>query len=208
MKACLINYNFSPDWLKDYDLETIIYDRSDDGIDRQFHADYVYETKNKGDVDWDKLSYLVEHYYDLPDIFVWGKTNIFKYVDEVSFKKALEKKEFAPLLKSDHRTYSDSFGVVCRYSGSIYEERANSWFFNANLNQSGRFNNWSDWCSHFMLPQTEFIPFAPGGNYLLTREKVHRFSRDFYDEMRGTLPYASHPVEAHCCERSYYLLWR
>lgn len=213
MKAILINYRFDPEWLLDHpELEPIIYDRSDDGVERDLTKyGAVYKTQNRGDVDFDKLSYLVENYHDLPEVFLWSKTNIFKFVDYVSFKKALKSKEFQPLLKQDHRIYSDQFGEVNKYVGTahglMYAERADSWFFHAGLDNAGRFKSWQDWALHFRLPQEAFIPFAPGGSYLLTRETVHKHSKDVYEEMRDTLPYAAHPVEAHCAERSYYLLW-
>lgn len=207
MKAILINYNYTPDWLKAYDLDTRIYDRSDDGIEREFKATEIYKTENTGDVDFDKLSYLIENYDNLPEIFIWGKSNLFKYVDEDFFKDALNKKEFTPLLKFDHRTYSDKYGVVCKYAGLIYEERADSWFFN-NPALSHKFNSWKEWSEYLNLPVTQFIPFAPGGNYILSRERVHRYSKDFYAKMRDTLPYATHPAEAHACERTYFLLWK
>lgn len=207
ISACLVNYNYDPEWLKDYNLFTVMYDRSDDGVERPLRANHTYRTKNMGDVDYDKLGYLIEHYDNLPEVFLWGKSNLFKYVDEPFFKEALEKKAFVPLLKMDHRTYSDQYGVVNRYAGPIYEERADSWFFN-NPDLAHRFTNWQEWANHFQLPQTAYIPFAPGGNYILTKERVHRHSKDFYEEMRDTLPYAMHPAEAHACERSYYLLWR
>jgi len=58
MKAVLVNYNYTPEWLKNYpELGVTIYDRSDDGIERnlpQFGT--VYKTQNLGDVDFDKLS--------------------------------------------------------------------------------------------------------------------------------------------------------
>lgn len=207
MKAILVNYNYDPKWLFNYDLDTRIYDRSDDGIERKFKANSVYKTPNMGDVDYDKLGYLIENYDTLPDVFLWGKSNIFKYVSEDYLKQVLNRKEFTPLLKFDHRTYSDKFGVVCRYAGNIYEERADSWFFN-NQDLVTNYPNWETWAQDFRLPMTQFIPFAPGGNYILTRERVHRYSRDFYEQMRNTLPYTMHPAEAHACERSYYLLWK
>lgn len=210
MKSVLINYRFDPEWLKKYpDLEPIIYDRSDDGIERnlqQYGA--VYNTKNIGDVDADKLSYLVENYDNLPDVFLWGKTNLFKYVDEESFKQALLKSDFTPLLTLQHRIYSDRFGPVNYYQDGIYYERADSWFFNAGGVYAKYFRTWQEWTHHFMLPQTDYIPFAPGGNYILTRERVHRQSKDFYEEMRNMLPHSYRPAEAQCAERSYYLLWR
>lgn len=208
MKAVLVNYNHNPnDWWKKYGLDAIIYDRSDDGIDRTFDAEAVYRTINYGDVDYDKLSYLIDNYDNLPDVFLWGKTNLFKYVDKTSFRETLKKNDYTPLLKKDHQTYSDGLGVVCRYNGDIYEERADSWFFN-NPDLSSRTNSWGEWCDRFFLPRVPFIPFAPGGNYILTKERVQRYGVDFYKDLRSTLPYAEHPAEAHACERSYHFLWR
>lgn len=208
MKAILVNYNFSPTWLKDYpELEVTIYDRSDDGIERDLTKyGKVYKTQNMGDVDYDKLGYLIENYDNLPEVFLWGKTNMFKFVDEPYFKDKLEKGVFAPLLKQDHETYSDHFGVVNKYQGEMYCERADSWFFNAT--NPRYFYTWEAWCSHFSLPMEAYIPFAPGGNYILTRDRVHKYSRDFYEEMRSFLPHAQRPAEAQAAERSYFMLWR
>lgn len=209
MKAILVNYNFTPDWLKDEKLDVIMYDRSDDGIERdltQYGA--VYKTKNMGDVDCDKLSYLIENYDNLPDVFLWSKSNLFKFITKEEWDLKKNNKTFTPLLTKNHKTYLDKFGEVCKYQGELYAERADSWFFNAGLDSSGRFRNWQDWANYFHLPQVGYIPFAPGGSYILTRETVQKHSKDLYEEMRNMLPYAMHPLEAHCCERSYYLLWR
>lgn len=210
MKAILVNYCFDPSWLLEYpDLEPIIYDRSDDGIERNLTKyGQVLRTPNLGDADYDKLGFLIEHYDNLPDIFLWGKTNIFKYVDKDLFGWHLNKKEFAPLLKRDHRIYSDKFGAVNYYQGDMYKERNDSWYFNAGLDNSGNFRNWNDWSLNFGLLREAYIPFPPGGNFILTKERVHRYGKDIYEAMRDTLPYARHPVEAHCCERSYYYLWK
>ena len=208
MKACLINYNFQPDWLLKYpDIEPLIYDRSDDGVERELFAPTI-KTKNIGDVDYDKLGFLIDNYDTLPDVFLWGKSNLFKYVDELYFKGKLIKQEFVPLLKQDHKIYSDRFGAVNKYQGELYCERADSWFFNNPDLSTKYFRNWEEWALRFGLPLESYIPFAPGGNYILTKERVHRYSRDFYAEMRDTLPYAEHPAEAHACERSYFYLWR
>jgi hypothetical protein len=208
MPAILINYNYDPEWLRTYpDLDVTLYDRSDDGVERNLtQYGKVYKTANVGDVDYDKLGWLIENYDTLPNVFLWGKSNLLKFVDEADLDAALERKVFAPLLKFDHKTYSDKFGVVCKYEGGIYKERADSWFFNATIPKY--FRTWEDWCLHFGLPRESFIPFAPGGNYILTKERVHRYSRDFYAGMRDMLPHAQRPAEAQAAERSYYLMWR
>lgn len=208
MKAILVNYSFDPYWLQNYpELEVTLYDRSDTGANHDLtQYGQVYLTKNLGDVDYDKLSWLVENYHNLPDVFLWGKSNLFKFVQESDFQKALQANVFAPLLRFDHRTYSDKFGVVCKYEGGMYKERNDNWFFNATLPKY--FYTWDEWCLRFGLPREAYIPFAPGGNYILTREHVHKHSRDLYEEMRSYLPHAQRPAEAQSCERSYYYLWR
>lgn len=209
MLALFVNYNHTPTWLLESGLEWLLYDRSDSKeYLKDFPQDKIQYTENVGDVDYDKLGFLIEHYDNLPDVFVWGKSNLFKYCDESYFKEKLKLNEFAPLLKEDHRIYSDQYGAVNKYQGEIYAERADSWFFNNPALATRDFRNWQDWSQYFFLPQERFIPFAPGGNYILTKERVHRHSRDLYTEMRNTLPYARHPAEAHACERSYYYLWR
>lgn len=208
MKAILVNYNYDPSWLKEYPvLDVTIYDRSDDGVDRDLTKyGKVYKTENKGDVDYDKLGYLIENYDNLPDVFLWGKTNLFKFVDEPYFKEKLATKTFAPLLKQDHKIYGDRFGQVNKYQGDIYAERNDNWFFNTTIPKY--FHTWDDWCFAFGLPRESFIPFAPGGNYILTRDRVHKYSRKMYQEMRDFLPHAQRPAEAQACERSYYLMWK
>lgn len=209
MKACLINYCFDPDWLEEYSFDLDLYDRSDDGIERSLTKyGRVFKTPNRGDVDHDKLNWLVENYDNLPDVFLWGKSNIFKYVDKDYFDNALRENKFSPLLKQDHKTYSDKFGEVCKYEGNIYKERADNWYFNNPELAKKNFFSWEDWATHFFLPKEHFVPFAPGGNYILTRDRVHVHSKDLYAEMRDMLPYAQHPAEAHAAERSYFYLWR
>jgi hypothetical protein len=207
MNACLVNYNFDPkDWWLKYGMEARVYDRSDDGIERSFAAKVVM-SENRGNVDYDKLMFLVEFYDELPEVFLWGKTNLFKYITESEFAEKLEKCEgFTPLIRQDHLTYRDQYGLVNYYDSSgMYYEKNNSWYLN--VHPAHNIYSWHDWAQMFRLPEPAFIPFAPGGNYILTRETVHKHSRDLYREMAETMPYTTLPGEAQLAERSYYLLW-
>lgn len=207
MFKVLINYNFTPDptWIgEDY----VLYDRSDDGIDhlKDFDQSKIITTKNEGQVDFDKLSYLVENYDNLPDVFLWGKTNLFKYITKEEYENVKDTRTFTPLLTKGHKTYSDRNGVVCFYRGEWYMERNDNWYFNRF--QSKYVNSFNEWVNMFQLPSNQsYIPFAPGGNYILTKERVHKYSRDYYARMAGMLPYCREPVEAQCAERSYGLMW-
>lgn len=205
MKKILINYNFKPD--KDFlgdDYQ--IYDRSDS---KEFLKDLPQEKitygDNEGQVDYPKLMYLVENYDTLPDVFLWGKTNLFKYITPEEYDKVKDNKEFTPLLTKDHKTYSDKFGVVNYYDRGWYWERNDSWYFNSF--NSRYVKSFHEWAAEFGIPSPTYIPFAPGGNYILTREVVHRFSRDVYQKMADSLPYCQEPAEAQCAERSYGIMW-
>lgn len=207
MKALLINYNYTPTWLLTSNLDYLIYDRSDsDEYLKDFPKERIVKTTNTGQVDYDKLSFLVDFYDVLPEYFLWGKTNLFKYVDEETFAQALKNLAFTPLLRQDHKTYSDRLGKVCFYDQGMYHERNDSWYLTQQ--PAKYFESWSEWAQMFMLPSPQYIPFPPGGNFILTRERVHRYSRDFYDKMRQLMPYTIEPGEAQLAERSYYLLWR
>lgn len=212
MKAVLVNYNYTPDWLLsgEYDFDYIIADRSDS---KEYLKDFPQEriryTKNVGNVDYDKLTYLVERYDDLPEIFLWGKTNLFKYITKAEFDAALQKvkeeKRSLPLLTQGHKTYSDKYGPVCYYQDGMYWERNDSWYFNVLPHQ---YRDYYEFAQDFHLPSPPFLCFNPGGNWFLSRAAVHTYARDYYERMLSILPYCQNPAEAHALERSYYTLWR
>lgn len=208
MKKILVNYNFTPDkkWIGD---DYLIYDRSDDGVDHlaEFDQSKIITTENWGNVDYDKLNYLVDNYDDLPEVFLWGKTNLFKYISPEEYEKVKDNQEFTPLLTQSHATYEDRNGPVCFYSGGVYYER-NPMIFTDPPYGAKYFNTYGEFARAFGFPDPMYIPFAPGGNYILTKEKVHMYSRDLYARMASFLPYCSEPLEAHLCERSYYQLWK
>ena len=200
MKYVLVSYNNDPTWVKSYTDDWIIFDRSE----KPFDFPNTIQTKNIGQVDYDKLGYLVDNYDNLPDVFLWGKTNLFKSINSVEFDIAKNREdEFVPLLTQFHKTYMP----VCWYDeNGMYRELNNNWYV---INFPAKhFNTFESWAKYFGIPSPAYIPFCPGGNYILTRERVHRYSKEFYKEMRSYLPYAKEPAEAQFCERSYYLMWK
>jgi hypothetical protein len=216
MKALLVNHNYDPVWLKEYpELEVTLYDRSDDAVGRDLsHYGEVYKVPNIGNVDYDKLTWLVENYHNLPDVFLWGKSNLFKYISQEEFNTVKDNKHFTPLLTQHHRVYADNtlpgggLNAVSFYRDGMYHERMGIVNTLHQLMTWKHFKSWEEWCHAFRVPCVGYIPFPPGGNFILTRERVHRYSRDYYDEMRSVLTYTKLPLEAQFCERSYYLLWR
>jgi hypothetical protein len=202
----LVNYNFVPDtsWMGD---DYLISDRSEiNNYTADVPKDKLVKTENVGNADYDKLCYLVDNYDNLPDVFLWGKTNLFKYISEEEWNKVKDNTTYTPLLTKKHKTYSDTLGAVCFYAEDIYWERNDSWY----LNQfpTKYFKDFGEFAHAFQLPNPQYIPFPPGGNFILTRDTVHKYSKDHYAKMASTLSYCQLPGEAQMCERAYYLMWK
>lgn len=202
MKVIGVNYNYTPTWIPEYTDDYLIFDRSDSKeYLKDFPQDKVVYQPNSGDVDFAKLSFLAGSYYNLPDVFVLTKTNLFKFITPDEWDAVKDNTEFTPLLTKNHKVYEP----ICRYNGDIYEEINNSWYM-ANLPWK-YFNSYGDFAKAFSLPNPPYLKFAPGGSYILTKERVHRFGQSFYEELASILPYCRTPGEAHMIERTYYTLW-
>ena len=206
LPAILVNYNFTPTWLLESDLDWLLYDRSDSkDYLKDFPQERIIYTDNLGNVDFDKLRHLVQYYDQLPEVFLWGKSNLFKYISEQEFDEVKNNTTFTPLLTNHHETYGDRNGIVNYYRAGIYHERNDVWYLHEQ--PAKIITTWEEWAKLFNLPNPRYVPFAPGGNYILTREIVHKYGRDLYERMMNMLPYCREPGEAQLAERSYYLLW-
>lgn len=196
MKYVLTHWTGDCTWIRDYTDDYLVYDRSDSGLENRIIRE------NIGDADYDKLTYLIDNYYNLPDIFVWSKSNLFKFISKEEFDAVKDNTEFTPLLTQHHKVYEP----ICRYENGIYLEKNNSWYLTSV--PSKYFASYGEFAKAFSLPNPEYLPFAPGGSYILTKERVHRYGIDFYKELASILPYCQQPGEAHFLERTYYSLWR
>lgn len=208
MKYILVNYNFDPSWVLKETEDYLIYDRSDDPkykaiVTETFDTDKVIHTENIGNVDYDRLSYIIDNYFNLPDIFLLAKSNLFKFITKEEWDKIKRNKDFTPILTQTHKTYMP----VCFYDGNgMYNEVNNSWYLGGV--PSRYFRDYNHFARSYALPTPEYLTFAPGGNYIVTKDRIHRYGRDFYIELRDLLGYCQLPGEAHFIERTYYQLWK
>lgn len=195
MKAVLTHYQGDWTWVKDFTDEYRIYNRSEEDIPGSI------KRENVGDADFDKLTFLIDNYYNLPDVFLWSKSNLFKFITPHEFDLVKDNQEFTPLLTQNHKVYEP----VCRYENGMYCEINNSWYLGTV--PAKYFKNYGEFAKAFNLPNPDYLKFAPGGSYILTKERVHRYAVDFYKDLASILPYCQRPGEAHMLERTYYTLW-
>jgi hypothetical protein len=196
MKIIGSHYSGDCSWIPQETDDYFIFDRTECGLDPK----KVRKVPNIGNADYDRLTYLIENYEALPDVFLLIKTNLFKFITIPEFQQVKNNTFFTPLLTYTHKTYMP----ICRYRNGIYEEINNSWYVPA---FTTCFPTYNDWAREFGFPTPEYLSFAPGGNYILTRDTVHKHPKSLYSKLRDSLSYCQLPAEAQFCERTYYTLW-
>ena len=192
------NYDADCSWIPKETDDFFIYDRTGCGI--RHNVEYV---PNIGNADYDKLTYIIDHYENLPEVFTLIKSNLFKYISKEEYDKVKNNTTYTPLLTAHHKTYLP----VCFYDEQgMYNEIANSWFLNEV--PAKHVSSWQEWCDMFGLPDEPYVSFAPGGNYIVTKDRILRHPRKLYKHMRSLLEWAVLPGEAQCVERTYHTLWK
>lgn len=213
MKWIVSSYNQDTEWIKEYSDDIVIYDRSEIPLEN------AIKVPNIGTDIYDKLTYIIDNYDNLPDIAVYTKANLFKYITKEEFDLVKDNKTFTPLLTQHHKE------VVCDYAmpepGKPFSFYRDGMYYE--LNYPAYLNNHKTkdpmWCyedtfPHFPLVRIiglnnlEYVPFAPGSNYILPKESILKHSKGFYIDLRSWLDWDRYPGEAMIVERGLYMLWK
>lgn len=203
MKFIISNYNFDCSWVKKYTKDYIVFDRSNlMEYTKNLSKSKVVHVSNIGSDIYDKLTYIIDHYDDLPDIAVYTKGNLFKYITEEEFEQIIDTTTFTPLLTKNHKTYLP----ICYYDkNGMYNELNNFWYLGAHpckdqqsfLDLVALLNN------HDL-----YMTFAPGSNYILPRDTILKHTKVFYMKLREFLEWSVYPGEAQIIERNLYTIWK
>jgi len=194
MKYILSRYNHKIGWLKDYTSDYVLYDRSEVPMGNAIIV------PNVGSDIYDKLTYIIDNYDNLPDVAVYTKANLFDYIKPREFEKIKDNKTFTPILSLEHHTYEP----VCRYENGIYLEVNNLWY----LSEHPAKHNIVELMQMLGTDNLHYLPFAPGSNYILPKENILKHSKEFYIKLRSFLDWDVYPGEAQIIERGLFTLWK
>ena len=193
-------YNQDTNWVAKYAPSMILYDRSDNPQPGSIIV------PNLGSDLADKFHFIISNYNNLPPVAVYTKANLLeKYITKPEFDKVKNNTWFTPLLTMNHRTYADENGKqVCYYKDGIYWEINNMWYLNSHpIKHDPR-----EIQALMGIDKMEYVPFAPGSNYILTAEDIRRHPVEFYIKLYNYLTWAVYPAEAQMIERGLYNIWR
>ena len=114
---------------------------------------------NLGSDIYDKFTFIIDNYDNLPEVAIYTKANLFKYITKEEFDKVKDNKEFTPLLTQNHKTYSDMNGIVCFYKDGMYYERNDLWYLGSHPTMT---SERAIELEHLLgLDRLDYIPFAP-----------------------------------------------
>lgn len=192
-------YNHDVSWVAKYAQTMILYDRSN------YPIPGAIIRPNIGSDILDKLIYIITNYNNLPDVAIYTKANLFKYITEEEFEKVKDNKDFTPLLTQNHNTYKDKDGKdVCFYDGGIYYEINNLWY----LGEYPVKYDPKELMKFIGIDGMNYVPFAPGSNYILTKENIRKHPIEYYQKLANYLTWAVYPGEAQIIERGLYTIWK
>jgi hypothetical protein len=199
MKFIISRYNHPLEWLKDYPGDHVIYDRSD----KEPHVEGAISVPNIGTDIYDKFTYIIDNYDNLPDVAVYTKANLFKYITKEEFDKVKDNKTFTPLHTMNHKVYSDALGPVCFYDNKgMFNEVNNFWYL---YPLPAKFA--PTIIDFFNMKERLYNAFSPGSNYILTKENIRKHPKEVYEKFRKCLDWDVYPGDAQLLERNLYYLW-
>lgn len=181
-------------WMKDYsDAEFIIYDRSEVPM-----QDSIVMPNIGSDI-YDKFTYIIDNYENLPDVAIYSKANIFKYITKEEFDKVKDNKIFTPLLTQHHKTDLP----ISFYEDGMYNEINNYWYLIPHPAKHG-----GQIKDMFKMNAREYNTFAPGSSYILPKENILQHPKSLYKKLRSFLEWSRYPGDAQMLERNLYYLWK
>lgn len=215
MKTLIVsNYNSDLNWLKmTYEHgfspeNTVIYDRSDVEKDWSYLGKSI-RSPNVGENIYDMMRFIVENYDNLSDVNIFIKGNLFSrldddggtnyYTTEERFIRSLHAEYFLPIERY-HPTTAFNVNSGGYIEPSWYQHQAPSKYFTSYAQLMELL---------FENPiYPEFIRFAPGGNYVVPKGNILKYSKRLYEKL---MKYCAHCeivcAEAYLIERALYAIW-
>lgn len=209
----ITDYNMLPaaleeSWIFDFTDNYLIYDKAH----RFEPSDKIIHQENVGANVYDIFDYISNHYYNLPDTIIFCKANVIpRHCGFRKFISIVNNTEFTSI--ENYIRESPKFSPGC--SGFVTDD--DEYFEHISIvngqviNQFGykHIKSYEDLIfSIFENPVLyEYTRFAPGCNYILTKNDILRYNLNFYNTMKLYCSWSVQPGEAYFLERAMYTLF-
>ena len=211
--------------------DIIIYDRDHAGfngenLDPKRFEEYgtVIKTPNVGANIYVIGKYVVDNYENLPDLVLFIKCNIIQkkcpstdipwYTTQETFERALDAEYFFPIeADSTNNVFPTRFFVNDRI---FVEDVKDIPTVRPNSKIYPRISSFPDFINDLFVidKMPDYVLFCPGANYVIPKECILKYSKNFYKKMMAYTDYENsnlgvgHCEESHWFERVLELAWQ
>lgn len=206
-KWIVTNYKMDVSWVDKYTDNYIIYDKTSELKEN----DNIKHQPNIGYNIYDIFYFIVSNYDNLPDVCVFIKGNVFNryepHCNIEKFNSIITNNTLTPLESYEHIPEST---VHIKGEDGGYMEINNSFYMYSSSPYIKRYFNSLDQFMEYTFTNYKrlgWIRFAPGCNYIVPKENILKYSKQFYERLLSYVSYSSTCMEAHMLERSMYLIF-
>ncbi len=198
------NYNTDPEQYLDYCEQYHIYDQSpDENLKAKLKEKYeqnISFVQNTGHNISDYFRFFIDNYDNLPETMLLGKGNMIgRHLSKEYFDKVYDNQYYTYL--HNDKNWKDQPGVAYHIFDGAFLEINNSWY--VSFREHRYFSNYNDLLRFIYVDP--IIPywtlFSPGACHIVTRAHVHKYPKEFYENLMIILSYTYFPSEAHQIER-------
>lgn len=197
-------WNNDISWLKDYKKEDyIVYDKSD----TLPSGDKILKVKNVGYNIWDQFDFILNHYNNLPEFTAFLQGDPFPHCRKETFDKIIYNECFTPI--EDYSDAPESNVHIKDTDGGYMELNTSYYLYLKERFKHRYFSNYNQFldCMFENPEHPKYIRFSPGAQYLVPRENILFYSKEFYKRLISFIDYDQFPVEAFLIERALYTIY-
>lgn len=201
-KLIVSRYHEDVSWIKEYDLDYIIYNKGED-LDSSY--DWIRK-ENAGENQKDIFSFIVDNYDNLPNSVGFVQGYPFDHCKKETFNSLITKTELTRLEDYKHLIPCPNVD-----QDGFYFEDNNNWYIaahNNHRNQTCQFSSFDEYMNSIFSNYTHLdrIQFSPGSQIIVEKERILFYPIKFWTHLRDMLNRIS-MTEGHLIERSIFLIF-
>ena len=225
---CISSYNNNLDWLKNYKNPHIIYDKTWNGgfkdnksrdkikpskLKIKYPEFNIINADNNGYNVTDYCSYIISNYDNLPNHIVFMKGNtIGRHISEEKFKRIVNNKFFTCIEDHDfhnknQKSLKNGYAILSCDGG--WMEKNTCWYLRHHLLPTKYFLSYNDFIrfcfQNPVLPR--YLRFPPGGCYIVSKERIKKYNKIFYKNLKTFASHSRVSGEGQLIERALYTIW-
>jgi hypothetical protein len=157
---------------------------------------------------YDIFNFITNAYNELPDTVAFVEGNPFDHINLNAFNKLIYNKTFTPL--EDYSHVPESYAHKKSEDGQYLERNDTSWFLHLpEPYQHKAYDTYDQFMDSMFsdYQHLDWIRFSPGGQYIVPKENILKYSRNFYRELADLVGYAQYTCEAQLLERCLYYIF-